>query len=622
MQSKFVLLLSALLCLIILAPAGAGVLGVLEIRGIDNLGDAVLDLTQAVGQPVPKEMVTMGLHSVLGTPAGVGLVPNGTLRILWLENGAPTGTGALVLAVPDDGSAYLAALEETAWTIESETVDGLVHLAAPDEQFSLWQEVYVLKGDGTLIVAETAADVRLAAEALPSLPSILPAEGVVAIQICPAALVNAFEPEIREQMDRAFAAIPDETEPSAAVGRLYMQGYLAAARQIQSVVKGIAVGNGNLSLHLNLTPVADSLLAQWIATIKTPAPATGVVNLPGALFVDTLHLGDMQLLAPTYFRYMNRVLQAMPATMPADALANYMEGIKTYWEQSGSDFGIALLPPTRQAPVRIAEYLTLKNPAALRELTASMVSVGNEMMKAAMGTIPEAPFQIELVQEESRDYREIPIDRLTYRLQPGETLATMWPAGRVLELSIEQAWLPDAVLVGIGGQDITDLLVDRALDGTAAPVAENDAWQSFFPHPEPAVVELAQIAVFDGLRNYLGLLDGLTDNTRAEFIPAGPGHLAQLAYRSKNGIMARLRFSLADLSAIVTKVEEAQERAAAARQTQMEALQRELEVEGYDFQELDDDDTDDWYSPSDDIQETDDWEIDVIDDVDAPAIVE
>lgn len=622
MQSKFVLLLSALLCLIILAPAGAGVLGVLEIRGIDNLGDAVLDLTQAVGQPVPKEMVTMGLHSVLGTPAGVGLVPNGTLRTLWLDNGTSTGTGALVLAVPDDGSAYLAAMEETAWTIESETADGLVHLAAPDEQFSLWQEVYVQKGDGTLIVGETAADVRLAAEALPSLPSILPAEGVVAIQICPAALVNAFEPEIREQMDRAFAAIPDETEPSAAVGRLYMQGYLAAARQIQSVVKGIAVGNGNLSLHLNLTPVADSLLAQWIATIKTPAPATGVVNLPGALFVDTFHLGDLQLLAPTYFRYMNRVLQAMPATMPADALANYMEGIKTYWEQSGSDFGIALLPPTRQAPVRIAEYLSLKNPTALRELTASMVSVGNEMMKAATEATPETPFQLELVQEESRDYREIPIDRLTYRLQPGEALAKIWPAGRVLELSIEQAWLPDAMLLGIGGQDITDLLVDRALDGTAAPIAGNSAWKSFFPHPEPAVVELAQIAVFDGLRNYLGLLDGLTDNARAEFIPAGPGHLAHLAYRSKDGVMARLRFSLADLSAIVTKLEEAQERAAAARQTQMEALQRELEVEGFDFQELDDDDTDDWDSPSDDIQETDDWEIDVIDDVDDPANVE
>jgi hypothetical protein len=54
----------------------------------------------------------------------------------------------------------------------------------------------------------------------------------------------------------------------------------------------------------------------------------------------------------------------------------------------------------------------------------------------------------------------------------------------------------------------------------------------------------------------------------------------------------------------------------------MEALQRELEVEGFDFQELDDDDTDDWDSPSDDIQETDDWEIDVIDDVDDPANVE
>ena len=599
MKTNCILLLTTVLCLAILAPAGAGVLSVLEIRGIDNLGDAVVDLSQTVGQPVLKEEVTMSLHKVLGSPAGVGLVPNGTLRILWMDNDSPAGTGALVVPVPDDGSAYLTALEGAGWTIASETTDDLLHLTALGIQISPWGEIYIQKGEGSLLIAPSAADIRQAAAALPTLPAILPAEGVLAMQIYPAALVEAFEPEIREQMDQAFAAMQDDMGPSAAIGRLYMQGYMAVARQIQSVTKGVAVGDGHLSLHLNITPVADSLLARWFATIQTPAPAAGVVNLPGALLAYTAHLGDLHLLAPTYFRYMDRMLQTMPVTMPVGTLANYMDSLKIYWEESGGDFGIALLPPTRQAPLRMAEYLSFKNPTKLRGLTATMVSMANEMMKAAMDSTPEAPLRIELVQEESRDYREIPIDRITYRLQPGEALAQIWPAGRALELSIEQAWLPDAVLVGIGGPDITELLVDRALDGTTTPVAENAAWQAFFPRPEPVRVEGGQIAVFDGLRDYLGLLDTITGDGAAEFIPAGHGYLAGLSYRTQGSVMSRLRFSLADIGAVAKKVEEAQQRAAALHQSRMNAFQQELEAEGYDFQDLDEDlDEDDIDEPA------------------------
>lgn len=592
MKTNCILLLTTVLCLAILAPAGAGVLGVLEIRGIDNLGDAVLELTQAVGDPVPKEVVTMGLHGVLGTPAGVGLVPNGTLRSLWLDNDSPSGSGALVMPVPDDGSAYLAALADAGWTTESETADGLLQLAAPDVQVLPWKNIYIQKGDGSLLIAPSAADIRQAAAALPTLPAILPVEGVVAMQLYPVALVNAFEPKIRAQMDEAFSAMQDELEPSAAIGRLYMEGYMAAARQIQSFAQGIAVGSGHLNLHMNVTPVGNSLLGRWFATIQPPAPATGVVNLPGALLADTAHLGDLQLLAPTYFRYVKRVFQAMPASMPAETLTTYMDLLKTYWDEIDSDLGIALLPPTRQAPLRMAQYLSLKNPANLRASTATMVSLANEMMTAAMDAAPEAPFHLELVQEEPREYREIPIDRMTYRFQPGEALAQVWPAGRVVEVHIEQAWLPDAVLAGIGGQDITDLLIDRALDGTATSIAENDGWQAFFPRPEPALLELAQIAVFDGLRDYLGLLDTITDDESADFIPAGPGYLGALAYRANDSMMSRLRISLADISAVAQKVQEAQQRAAALHQSQMEAFQQELEADGYDFQELDDDDLD------------------------------
>lgn len=137
MKSKFALMLSAGLCLAVLSPAGAGVMGVLEIRGMDNVAGAVLELSQAVGQPVPREVITMGVNGLLGSPAGVGLEPNGTIRALWMDNDTPAGALVLQLPVPDDGSAYLSALADSGWTVESETADGLIHLAAPAGQFSL-----------------------------------------------------------------------------------------------------------------------------------------------------------------------------------------------------------------------------------------------------------------------------------------------------------------------------------------------------------------------------------------------------------------------------------------------------------------------------------------------------
>jgi hypothetical protein len=605
MKSKLALMLSAGLCLAVLSPAGAGVMGVLEIRGMDNVAGAVLELSQAVGEPVPKEIITMGVNGLLGSPAGVGLEPNGTIRALWLDNDTPAGALALQLPVPDDGSAYLSALADSGWSSDSETADGLIHLAAPAGQFSLWPEAYALKGERTLLAAQTAGDVRAAAEAAAGLPAILPVEGVAAVQIHPAALVEAYGDRLAAQMEEAFDAVPDEAGDTAAMGRLYIKGYLAVARQIQSFAEGIGVGDGHLSLHVDMTPVAGSRLARWVATIESPSPATGVVNLPGAIFSAAAHLGDLSLIQDPYFRYMEQLLGLMSPQMSADAMTDYVESLKTYWEQSGSDFGLAVLTPTREAPLRMAEYLSVRNPVALRGLNARMVGAANDLIQASMAAAPSQPFTFELVAGEPREYREIPIDRLIYRLTAGPDMAEIWPEGRTLELVLEQAWLPDAVLVGIGDSGITDQLVDRALDGTATPVSDLDAWKAFFPRPEPGLLEMAHASVFDGLREYLGLLDSVTAAEMAQAIPAGRGNLSWLSYRSPAGIRARMRFGLDDLGAITRKVQEAQERGRAAAQAQMEQFQRELEEEGYDFQELDDAEDDDWDDSGDD--DADDW---------------
>lgn len=604
MKSKFALMLSAGLCLAVLSPAGAGVMGVLEIRGMDNVAGAVLELSQAVGQPVPREVITMGVNGLLGSPAGVGLEPNGTIRALWMDNDTPAGALVLQLPVPDDGSAYLSALADSGWTVESETADGLIHLAAPAGQFSLWPEAFALKGERTLLAAQAASDVRAAAEAAAELPAILPVEGVAAVQVHPAALVEAYGDRLAAQMQEAFEAVPDEAGDAAAMGRLYIEGYLAVARQIQSVAEGIGVGDGQLRLHVDMTPVAGSRLARWIATIESPSPATGAVNLPGAIFSAAAHLGDLSLIREPYFRYMEQLMGIMGREMSADAMTDYMASLKAYWEQSGSDFGLAVLSPTREAPLRMAEYLSVRNPAALRGLNARMVGAANDLFQASMAAAPSQPVRFELVAGEPREYREIPIDRLIYRLTAGPELSEIWPEGRTLELVLEQAWLPDAVLVGIGGSDITDQLVDRALDGTATPVSDLDAWKAFFPRPDAGLLEMAHASVFDGLREYLGLLDAVTGDEGASFIPAGRGPLSWLSYRSPTGVRARMRFGLDDLGAIAQKAREAQQRAASAQQAQMEQFQRELEEEGYDFQELDEAETGDGNL---DVEEDDDW---------------
>ena len=354
MKKSLLLCLAALLGfapLTALAADSAAVLGILEIRGLDALAASAFELSKAGGQPVPKEMASMVLYGALGSMPGMGIQPQGTVRALWLDNGTEKGAVALLLPVENEGADYLAGLGQAGWKNDSETAEGIEHFTAPDTgSGTLWREIYFLKRGATLVAAQTADDVRKADEAMPALPPILPAEGDVVLQIRPAALMDVFEPQIQEQMDQAFQADANTPPEAQAMGKLYIKGYMALARQLADVSLGLGVADGNLNIHTRMAPVPNSTLATWLASVKSPSAAASVVNLPGTLYAQTAHLGDLNLIAPAYFRYVEELLALLPEEFDAAAIQTYLANEKIYLAQMGGDFGIALLTPPRSSP--------------------------------------------------------------------------------------------------------------------------------------------------------------------------------------------------------------------------------------------------------------------------------
>lgn len=579
MNKSLLLCLCALLCFAPLSTAlaadSAAVLGILEIRGLDTLAASAFELSKAGGQPVPKEMASMVLYGALGSMPGMGIQPQGTVRALWLDNGTEKGAVALLLPVENEGADYLAGLGQAGWKNDTETAEGIEHFTAPDTgSGTLWREIYFLKRGATLVAAQTADDVRKADEAMPALPPILPAEGDVVLQIRPAALMDVFEPQIQEQMDQAFQADANTPPEAQAMGKLYIKGYMALARQLADFSLGLGVADGNLNIHTRLAPVANSTLATWLASVKSPSAAASVVNLPGALYAQTAHLGDLNLIAPAYFRYVEELLALLPEEFDAAAIQTYLANEKIYLAQMGGDFGIALLTPTKEQPLRLVEYISLKDATGLRDLTRQMLQSTSAMMAAMASSNSAAmPFALSLTPGEPRTYRDIAVDTVAYRLAPNAQIAAMWPEGFPTQFDIELAWVPGGLLASVGDPALTEAMIDRALDGTAAPLAALPAWKAAYPMAEKDLVDVTHFALFDTLRSYLGVADSITGGALAANIPAGPGNLESASYLAMGGLMSRVRFSLADIGAIGQKAKEAQEKAMAAQMEMMQQMQ-------------------------------------------------
>ena len=567
MNKRLALLLSCFVLCSAKAREGHGqLLGALEIRGIDNLASAVFDLSKAIGQPVPKEMVSLGLYGVLGSMPGMGIEANGTLRAVWFAGEAEYGSLVVVIPVDGNGDEYLSSLGQSGWSSEPGAQGGIVKLTAPDSTFLPWRELFVLRQGSVVVAGKSEQDVLAGSSLLGSLPPVLPAEGVVAKLIRPSAIVDAFRPQIGEAMDTALHGGGAGSSEAIEVAQAYVNGYLALAEQIDEIALGIGIADGNMNLHGRLAPVKGSLIAQWMGTVGSPSPATAVVNLPGALFVETANLGNIDLLADPYFKFLENMLGAFPEVLGAENFKSYFDGLRQSWAQFNGDFGIALLPPTRQNPLRMAEYAALKDPSAVRGQIAPLVANANRMIEAAMAMEDGAPVAISLSQEEAREYKGIPVDRLRYRIQPGEEVQAFWPADRAIDIELELAWLPNGVLAGIGGTDITETLIDRALGGNNMPVESLDAWKAFYPTPDRYLVDATHIAAFDALRTYLALFDSVSGEESAKSIPDGPGNVASLSYLAMDGLMTRVKIGLGDIAAVAAKLQEVQQKEVQSRQ--------------------------------------------------------
>ena len=575
MKKCHILLIAAALLVLVGSPAWSveapQVLGLLEIRGLDNLAASAFELSKATAQPVAREAVSLLLYNVLGTMPGMGISPNGTLRTLLLEDGPDKGSGVLLLPVENEGQDYLTNLGQAGWESASETADGILHFIAPDGAGTPWKDVYFQKAGAILVAGRTAADVRKGAAAMPGLPPILPVEGDAAFQIRPAALVKAFGSQIEEQFNKALQS-PEAPPEAAAMGTLYIRAYLAAARQVDELVVGLNVADGQLKFHSRVAPVAGTTFTAWLGTLKTPDPtAATIANHPDALFAEALNLGDLDLLAPVYFRYMDALMAAMPGQPGADQMKTYIDSARTYWDRMAGDFSILLLPPTAEQPLRLAEYLSLKDATGLRELNRQLIQDANEMMKSMLATNGQPPpFQIDLAFGEPREHRGVAIDTLSYSVTLGNEMAPLWPQAIPTRFTLEIAWFSDGLLAVMGDAALTDSLVDRALEGASAPLAERPAWKAAYPDPDENPIDFTHFALFDTLRAYLELMDNLNGSSLAANIPDGPGNIEATSYVALGGFMTRVRLNLADIGAVARKIQEAQEKARSEMLKQMD----------------------------------------------------
>ena len=123
--------------------------------------------------------------------------------------------------------------------------------------------------------------------------------------------------------------------------------------------------------------------------------------------------------------------------------------------------------------------------------------------------------------------------------------------------------MPGGVLAAVGGPALVESLVDRALDGGAAPLATWPAWQAAYPDPDRNLVDVSHVALFDLVRAYLGLVDANVGSAYAAYVPEGSGNLESCSYLM-DGAMSRLRIRLDDIAAISAKIQEVQAKAMAA----------------------------------------------------------
>lgn len=576
-MKKFSVLLMAIL-LVGICPTGAqaagSVLGILEIRGIDNLADSVAAITAAAGNPVPSSVISQALLQGLLTDTGSGLNRLGNARLIWLANDTDAGDIVACLPVVDGGMAYLQSLREAGWANDKDAENGIQHFSAPGPSLIPWRDVYVVAIGNRLLAADNPEALQRAQTVLPELPPILPAEGDAAIQVRPAAILDAFSPQIQEGIDTLLQAVDNSPPEINAYNQLNLQAQLAVARAVEELTYGLGVASTTLNVHSRIVPKADTALETWLATLNTPTPKANVVNRPDALFAETLNLGDMSMIAAPYFRYYSKMIDIFAAQLPTAKLQSYLAQSRAGWALLDGNISIALYPPTRQHPLRWAEYGGAKDPVALRAIYSESIGQANDLMQSMLAAQPagDLPFNLMQTPGETREVNGIAVDRISFNLEVKEELAQELPKGFPTQFDLELAWLPDGVLACMGEPELMDQLIASALTGGGSPIQDRPSWQALYPDPDPDIKDVFHIALFELLRAYVGLADKAFGTAHVTEIPAGPGNISGYSYSQDGTLASRIRISLTDLGAAIQKIIAAQTKAQQIRQAKWEAM--------------------------------------------------
>jgi len=565
-----------------ICPTGAqsadAVLGILEVRGIDNLANAAATFTEAVGNPVPGEVISQFLLKGLLSETGAGINRLGNMRLIWLDNDDPnTGEWVVCLPVEDGGADYLKSLGEAGWANDDDGNDGdIQRFTAPDPAPVPWPEIFFAPAGSRFLASGAPGGLAPVEAILPNLPPILPAEGNLALQLRPAAIVDAYSPQIEGVMDTLLKAAGKNLAIAQAYKELTFRTYLAVACAVEEVTYGVGISSSTLNLHARIAPKAGTTLATWLTTLKAPSAKANVVNQPDALFADTMNLGDASLLAGPYYRYYSKVIDILADKLPAAKAQSYLAQSRAIFSLLGGNVSWAIYPPTRQNPFRLVEYIDVKDPVALRAIYSELIALENDVMQAMMSiqADEEMPFTLSLTPGESREVDGVPVDRLVYSLELDEDVAAILPKGIPTKFEIELAWLSDGIIVCFGESELTDQMIASARSGGGSAIQDLPSWKAAHPDPE-ATIGASHVALFDLLRAYVALADQAFGTAYAAEIPDGPGNMACHNYVQDGTLAGRVRIKLADISAAIQKIEEAQARAQQASQANWEKMMRE-----------------------------------------------
>ncbi len=542
----------------VLATAAFGVvqsepaaLVVVEIRGLDQLVETVQALSAAtMGMPLPKEQLEGPIGQLLMTPDFAGLDRKGLIRIYLLSDSASKNVPAVLsLPVLGDGSAYLDLLAEN--MDQQNVVDGIEHFRAAEGARTIFPELYVKAVGGQVLLSQAASFVAKVEQLLSEgrvISSQLPVEGAFAVEVELGTILNTYGPQMEKKMAEIKKLTSGaKTEGQQDVGAMLDAEYemvQAIARQVDRLVIGWGVKAQKLESQLRVEAVEKSMLAEVLASIRTPSPVFQQSLPENALLAEAGHWGNMDIWLEPYGQFIEKLYGAMgPQMAPFQQVMT--ETLKSMKGLYSGDIAIALLPPTAEHPIQFVEVLGITDAEAMKKVMATMLETFSKASAAG-----PAGMAAQIKQGESRMHGEVAVDSFVYTVElPAEATQALPPVLKAIlqNMKYEMAYLEGAAVVAMGPPEVMDATIDRFLAAKGTPIFQSPAVQGLFPELADAPMDAGYVHLMEILRDYLALSE-----KTAQVLPMLPpvkGTLASVEKVEGNAVTLRTRLGLADLQA-------------------------------------------------------------------------